>query len=166
MSSFTHSIHVFLGLPFLTPPTTSKFLHLETQSPDSLPSTCPNHLSLPRLTTLSTPAIPIPRLSSSLDLLSCRITPDIHLTMLFSVLTSLCISSTFIGQVSLAYTSTLCTHALYIFPFTLNEAPLAVDNPLRFINFPQAHLTLALDASYDTIKMILFSKICDGQTCV
>src|SRR3989442_846438 len=44
MSSFTRSIHVFLGLPFLTPPTTSKFLHLETQSPASLRSTCPNHL--------------------------------------------------------------------------------------------------------------------------
>src|SRR6184192_311178 len=48
--------------------------------------------------------------------------------MLFSVLTSLCISSFFIGQVSLPYTSTLCTHTLYIFPFTLNEAPLTVNN--------------------------------------
>src|SRR5437867_10468195 len=55
--------------------------------------------------------------------LSFRVTPDIHLTILFSVLTSLCISTFFIGQVSLQYTSTLCTHALYIFPFTLNEAP-------------------------------------------
>src|SRR3989442_14485220 len=147
MSSFTHSIHVFLGLPFLTPPTTSKFLHLETQSPASLRSTCPNHLSLPRITTLSTPTIPSPHLSSSLDLLSFRVNPDIHLTMLFSVLTSLCISSTFIGQVSLPYTSTLCTHALYIFPFTFNEALLVVNNLLRSLNFPQAHLTLALDAS-------------------
>src|SRR3989442_339046 len=89
MSLFTHSIHVFLPLPFLAPPTTSKFLHLETQSSASLRSTCPNHLSLPRLTTLSTPTIPSPRLSSSLDLLSFRVTPDIHLTMLFSVLSSL-----------------------------------------------------------------------------
>src|SRR6059036_1492024 len=100
MSFFTHSIHVFLPLPFLAPPTTAKFLHLETRSSASLRSTCPNHLSLPRLTTLSTPTIPSPRLSSSLNLLSCRVTPDIHLTMLFSVLTSLCISSTFISQVS------------------------------------------------------------------
>src|SRR5437867_11272525 len=99
MSSFTHSIHVFLGLHFLTPPTTSKFLHLETQSPASLCSTCPNHLSLPRLTTLSTPTIPSLLLSSPLDILSFRDTPDIHLTMLFSVLSILCISSTFIGQV-------------------------------------------------------------------
>src|SRR5437867_10263340 len=142
MSSFTHSIHVFLGLPFLTPPATSKFLHLETQSSASLRSTCPNHLSLPRLTTPSTPSIPSPRVSSSLGLLSFKVTSDIHLTMVFSVLTSLCISSFFIGQVSLPYTSTLCTHALYIFSFTLNEAPLAVNNLLRFINFPQAHLTL------------------------
>src|SRR3989442_11462878 len=147
MSSFTHSIHVFLVLPFLTPPTAIKFLHLETQSPASLRSTCPNHLSPPRLTALSTPTIPSLLLSSSLDLLSFRVTPDIHLTMLFSVLTSLCISSTFIGQVSLSYTSTLFTHALYIFSFTLNEAPLTVNNLLRSLNFPQAHLTLALDAS-------------------
>src|SRR5438876_10199266 len=136
MPSFTHSIHVFLGLPFLTPPNTSNFLHLETQSPAALRSTCPNHLSLPRLTTLSSPTIPSLLLSSSLDLLPFRVTPDIHLTMLFSVLASLCISSTFIGQVSLPYTSTLCTHALYIFPFTLNEAPLAVNNPLKSLNFP------------------------------
>src|SRR5437899_3317504 len=141
MSFFTHSIHVFLPLPFLAPPSTSKFLHLETQSSASLRSTCPNHLSLPRLTTLSTPTIPSPRLSSSLDLLSFRVTPDIHLTMLFSVLTSLCISSTFIGQVSLPYTSTLCTHALYIFHFTINEAPLAVNNLLRSLNFSM-HISL------------------------
>src|SRR3989442_2862257 len=138
MSSFTHSIHVFLCLLFLTLPTTSKFLHLETQSPAFLRSTCTNHLSLPRLTTLSTPTIPSPLLSSSLDLLFFRVTPDIHLIMLFSVLTSLCISSTFIDQVSLPYTSTLCTHALYIFPFIFNEAPLAVNNLLRSLNFPQA----------------------------
>src|SRR5437867_4021938 len=79
ISSFTHSIHVFLGLPFLTPPTTTKFLHLEIQSPASLRSTCPNHLSLPCLTTLSTPTIPSLLLSSSLDLLSFRVTPDIHI---------------------------------------------------------------------------------------
>src|SRR5207247_4431210 len=54
MSSFTHFIHVFLFPPFLTPPPTSKCLHLETQSSTSLRSTCPNHLSMPRLTTLST----------------------------------------------------------------------------------------------------------------
>src|SRR6266516_157612 len=147
MSATTHSLHVFLPLPFFIPPITSKFLHLETQSLSSLRSTCPNHLNLPRLTTLSTPSIPNPCLSSSLVLLSFRVTPDIHLTILFSVLTSLCISSTFIGQVSLPYTRTLCTHALYIFPFTLKEALLVVSSIFRSLNFPQAHLTLALDDS-------------------
>src|SRR3989441_12642601 len=147
MSLFTHCIHVFLLPPFLTPPLTSKCLHLETQSSASLRSTCPNHLSLPRLTTLSTLSIPNPRLRSSLFLLSFRVTPDIHLTILFSILTSLFISTAFVGQVSLPYTSTLCTHALYIFPFNLKEAPLTVNNILRSLNFPQAHLTLALDAS-------------------
>src|SRR5437867_3962880 len=133
--------------PFPTPPTTSKRRHSETQSSAPLRSTCPNHLSLPRLTTLSTLSIPKPFVRSLVLPLSFSVTPDIHLTMLFSVLTSLCISSFFIGQVSLPYTSTLCTHALYIFPFTLNEAPLAVNNILRSLNFPKAHLTLALDAS-------------------
>src|SRR3989442_356376 len=51
------------------------------------------------------------------------------------------------SQAPSVHTSTLCTHALYIFPFTFNEAPLAVNNPLKSLNFPQAHLTLALDAS-------------------
>src|SRR3989442_3596909 len=110
----THSIHVFLPLPSFLPPTTSKFLHLLTQSSAFLRSTCPYHLSQPRLTTLSTLSIPKPCLSSSHVLLSFKVTPDIYLTILFSVLRSLCISTTYIAQVSLPYTSTLCTHALYI----------------------------------------------------
>src|SRR6267154_1347418 len=126
MSVATHSNQVFLPLPFLVTPSTSKFLHLETQSTAALCSACPYHRSLPRLTTLSTLSIPNPCLSFSHDLLSFTVTPDIHLTILFFVLHSLCRSSTFIAQVSLPYRSTLCTHALYIFPFTLKEAPLAV----------------------------------------
>src|SRR6267154_1513596 len=147
MSVATHSIHAFLPLPFFTFPFTSKLLHLETQSSAALLSTRPYHLSLLRLTTLSRLSIPNPCLSSSLVLLSFMVTPDIHLTMVFSVLRSRCISSTFIAQVSLPYKSTLCTHALYIFPFTLKEAPLAVSNILSSMNFPQAHLTLALEDS-------------------
>src|SRR6267154_495533 len=38
-------------------------------------------------------------------------------------------------------------HTLYICPFTLKEAPLAVSNILSSINFPQPHLTLALEDS-------------------
>src|SRR2546425_9617098 len=123
MSFFTHSIHVFLPLPFLATPTTSKFLHLETQSSASLRSTCPNHLSLPRLTTLSTPTIPSPHLSSSLDLLSFKVTPDIHLTMLFSVLTSLCISSAFMAKFRY-HTQAPSVHTLCIsFPSLLMKLP-------------------------------------------
>src|SRR2546425_3448372 len=107
MSVVTHSIHVFLSLPFIIPPTTSKFLHLLTQSSAFLCSTCPYHLNRPRLTTLSTLSIPNPCLSSSHVLLSFRVTPDIHLTILFSVIRSLCKSTFFIAQFSLPYTSTL-----------------------------------------------------------
>src|SRR5437867_13095696 len=99
MSVITHSIHVFLPLPFLLSPTTSKCLHLETQSSAFLRSTCPYHLNRPRLTTLSTLSIPSPCLSSSHILLSFRVPPDIHLTILFSVLRSLCKSAFFIAQV-------------------------------------------------------------------
>src|SRR6267154_474496 len=60
MSVATHSIHAFLPLPFLMFPSTSKLLHLETQSSAALRSTCPYHLNLPRLTTLSTLSIPKP----------------------------------------------------------------------------------------------------------
>src|SRR6267154_567866 len=88
MSVATHSIHAFLPLPFLMSPSTSKFLHLETQSSAALRSTCPYHLNLPRLITLSTLSIPNPCLSSSFVFLSFMVTPDIHLTMLFSVLCS------------------------------------------------------------------------------
>src|SRR3989442_14626624 len=65
MSVVTHSIHVFLPLPFLMPPTAFKFLHLETQSSAFLRSTCPYHLIRPRLTTLSTLSIPKPCLGFS-----------------------------------------------------------------------------------------------------
>src|SRR6267154_2611512 len=69
MSVATHSNHVFLPLPFHMTPSTSKFLHLETQSIAVLRSTCPYHLSLPRLTTLFTLSLPNPCLSFSHDLL-------------------------------------------------------------------------------------------------
>src|SRR5580693_5311742 len=50
MSFLTHSFHVFLPLPFGLLPSTTTFLHADTQSPCSFLSTCPNHLSLARLT--------------------------------------------------------------------------------------------------------------------
>src|SRR3989442_6499452 len=65
MSVITHSIHVFLPLPFLLPPITSTFLHLETQSSAFLRFTCPFHLNRSRLTTLYTLSISNPCLSSS-----------------------------------------------------------------------------------------------------
>src|SRR5580692_11340772 len=58
MSSFTHSNQVFLGLPLPTLPSTFKSsMHFLTHS-SPFHSTCPNHLSLPRLTTSDTQSIP------------------------------------------------------------------------------------------------------------
>src|SRR5260221_2820186 len=52
MSLFTTSTHVFFGLPLGFGPSTSKTVQPFTQSQSSFLSTCPNHLSLFRFTTL------------------------------------------------------------------------------------------------------------------
>src|SRR3981081_3127011 len=57
-SSLTHSSDVFRPLPDSLCPTPTHFRHDETKSPTSLCSTCPNHLSLPHLTTSAIPSIP------------------------------------------------------------------------------------------------------------
>src|SRR5271157_5159410 len=83
MSSSTHSRHVFLGLPQPLPFTlsTTICLHADTQSSGCLRSTCPNHLSLPRLTTTETQSMSSQLNSSALAFLS----PHIHLIIILSV---------------------------------------------------------------------------------
>ena len=58
ISSFTHSLQVFLPLPTHLTPATTTFLQADTQSSPLLRSTCPNHLNLPRFTTSATLWIP------------------------------------------------------------------------------------------------------------
>jgi len=105
-SCLTHSSHVFLCLPLLFGPATSKLLHVDTQSSLPFRSRCPNHLSRPRLTTSATSSKPKRPFKSTLDTLFLRLTPRIHLTIIHSVLSKRCISSTFVGQVSVPYIST------------------------------------------------------------
>src|SRR5664279_5434320 len=93
----------FLPLPFPLFPVTTMFLHANTQSLASLRSTCPNHLNLPWRTLSDTPTIPSLSLSTSLEFPSFRVTPHIHLIIIFSALTNRCMSSTFIAHVSLPY---------------------------------------------------------------
>src|SRR6267154_2558537 len=96
MSVATHSIHAFLPLPFLMFLSTSKFLHLETQSSAALRSTCPYHLNLPRLTTLSTLSIPNPCQKAALAILSrVLIYSSASGRQSVSICTCLCISSFF-----------------------------------------------------------------------
>ena len=54
MSSFTHSLQVFLFLPLHLTPATSTFLQADTQSSTLVRFRCPNHLNLPCLTTSAT----------------------------------------------------------------------------------------------------------------
>ena len=58
ISSFTHSLQVFLPLPAHLTPATTTFLQADTQSSPILRSTCPIHLNLPRLTTSATLSTP------------------------------------------------------------------------------------------------------------
>src|SRR5580693_3812366 len=101
MSFPTHSFHVFLPLPLGLLPSTTTFLHSDTQSPCSFLSTCPNHLSLARLTNSEILSMFKRPLNSSVGTLSLNDTLHIHLIIILSVLSSLFISSVFIGQVSL-----------------------------------------------------------------
>src|SRR5213083_2694699 len=104
MSSFTHFIHVFLFPPFPTPPTTSKRRHSETQSSAPLRSTCPNHLSLPRLTTLSTLSIPKPFLRSLVLLLSHE-----HFVIIVSIFNDSLPFSCYNTAVMFCYSNFICT---------------------------------------------------------
>src|SRR5664279_667540 len=101
MSFATHSFHVFLPLPLPFFPSTSILLHADTQSSVSLRSMCPNHLSLPWRTTSDTLTSPSLSRSSSLEFLSFSVTPHIHLIIILSALSSLCMSSTLIAHISL-----------------------------------------------------------------
>src|SRR5258706_904226 len=112
MSTCTHSCQVLLPLPLPLTPSTTKPLHADTQSVGSLRSTCPYHLSLPRLTTSEIPSMPKRLNNSSLLFLSRSGIPHINLAIIHSVRLSLCMSSAFIAHVSLPYIKTLCTQAL------------------------------------------------------
>jgi hypothetical protein len=89
-----------------------------------------------------------PVISSVLDLLFLRPTPHIHLTIICSVLSIQCMSSTCIGHVSLppsgTHTSSIIVYNLYTFLF--REEPLDVRIGSSSLNFAQVHLTLTLEA--------------------
>src|SRR6266496_4309371 len=111
MSPFTHSLQDFFPLPRNLDPTTAIDLQADTQSGAFLRSRCPNHLSLPLLNTTPTSSKPNRLYSSMLAILSLRVTPHIHLTIIRSALSSLLTSSTLTAQVSLPYIRTLCTQS-------------------------------------------------------
>src|SRR5580692_3086279 len=107
----THSNQVFLGLPLPALSSTFKSsMHFLTHS-SPFRSTCPNHLSLPRLTTSDTQSIPSLLLSSSFNRCFFLETPHTGRIILASVLINFCVSSTLIANVSLPYTITLRTES-------------------------------------------------------
>src|SRR6266581_3616524 len=89
MSLFTDSHQDFFPLPPNLDPTTAIDLQADTQSDAFLRSRCPNHLSLPLLNTAPTSSKPNRLYSSTLAILSLRVTPHIHLTIIRSALFNL-----------------------------------------------------------------------------
>jgi len=85
-SCLTHSSHVFLCLPLLFGPATSKLLQSDTQSSLPFRLRCPNNLSRPRLTISAISSKPKRPFESLLNTLFLRLTPHIHLAIIHSVL--------------------------------------------------------------------------------
>ena len=109
VSSFTHSLQVFLPLPTHFTPATTTFLQADTQSSPFLRSTCPipNHLNLPCLTTFAMLWKPKRLYKTSLLFLSFRDTPHIHLTIMCSALQAMQILSLYCPCLN-----PICQHAL------------------------------------------------------
>ena len=116
MSSFKHSLQVFLPLPLLFSPLPPHFYRDDTQSSPLLLSKCPNLLNLPCLTTAATLWTPKRLYKTSLHFLSFKDTPHIYLTIICSALSRLCRFSAYIAHVSVMYVNTLWTRALKTFP--------------------------------------------------
>ena len=100
VSSFKHSLQVFLPLPTHLTPATSTFLQADTQSSTLLSFRCPNHHNLPNLTTSGTLWIPKRLYTFTLHYLSFNEIPHIHLTIIICpALSRLCRFSAFIAHV-------------------------------------------------------------------
>src|SRR6476469_2262545 len=80
ISLLSISCQVFAGLPLPLLPSTSKNLHLVTQSDSSFLSKCPNHLKRPSMSTSKTSCIPSRSLSSAMEQLFFNETPHIDYT--------------------------------------------------------------------------------------
>ena len=147
MSSFTHSLQVFLFLPFHLTPATSTFLQADTQSSTLLCAPDAQTTSICHVSPHPPHSIYPIDYKFTLHFLSFSDTPHIHLTIFHSVLSKLCRFSAFIAHVSVPYVNTLWTQALYILPYIWYDAPQAVRIRDNSLNLAQAHLTLALGAS-------------------
>jgi len=112
-SSLIHSSRVCLHLLLHLVLVTNTFQHADTHSSFHLRLRWLNHFKRPRLATSATHTTPIRSFSSLLDIQFSRINPHIHIFINISILSNLCMSSDLFGQVSLPYTITLCTQALY-----------------------------------------------------
>jgi len=130
----TISVQVFFCLPLGLAPSTSYCIHFFTQSLSSFHSTCPYHCNLFCCTTKIMSSNPSFSLNPLLGILSCSLTPHIHLTILISAHWSATSFSFLTGQVSLSCNILLCTQLMYSLPLTVNYISLLVSSGTNCLN--------------------------------
>src|SRR5262247_4931278 len=94
---------------------------------------------------------------STLRCLSVSFTPHIQRIILKSVLSNLCSSSFFIGQVSLPYNIHDLTQALYTLPFKSEFTSLAVKKGANLRNLSHPDQVLAITAAFAPPSVLIMS---------
>ncbi|MPC70273.1 hypothetical protein E2C01_064515 [Portunus trituberculatus] len=119
ISSVTHSLHLFFGIPTgHHPPTLTSSTSLNT--PPAALLTCLNHLNLLLLSSTERSLTPHISTTSLLDLPSCHLTPAMYLSILWSQLPKTSVSLFVNAHVSAPYKIADLTQASYTFPLILS----------------------------------------------
>ena len=150
------SFHLVFGRPlFLSPGISAPNTFLSMCSP-SLLITCPYQFNLLSVIFLEACAtFVVPRMCSFL-ILSLRVTPHIHRSILISV-TSVSFSCIFVvAHVSAPYSITGLITVLYTFPFSFTGILLSHSTPLHFFQFLQpSHARFVISVSIPPSSSIL-----------
>ena len=147
MSADTQSLHLFLGRPRGALPTTFICLTAFGHTSFGWRSMCPYQRSLPVRKLLSRSLIPRILCMSGILTQSVIFLLHIHLTIALSAVTNLALSTTAMGQVSLAWSITRRTHALKMPPLWSGDIAELVRIGRSSLKLFQAHLIHTVSAS-------------------
>ena len=147
MSADTQSLHLFLGRPRDALPSASICLTAFGHTSLGWRFKWPYQHSLPVCKMLSRSLIPNILCMSDILARSVIFLLQIHLTIALSAVTNLALSTTAMGQVSLACSITLWTHALKMPPLWSGEIAELVRIGRSSLKLFQAHLIHTIIAS-------------------